>query len=108
MTRSELENNKNLFVSEYDDITLYAETLHINSKVWSMNKEENVAEEMRVVSCIYRSEDVEKYDEMSVEDFFAAYEENYDVTAEFVTDSDCIYVYLEKIERNPTMSSASW
>lgn len=106
MTKLELEQNQKLFFTDYDDMDLYAEKLQVGARAWQVNKnfvEEEIdeVEELEIVYCIYRSNDMEEYDGIcTVDGFVDAYKGDFCVSGEFITDDDCVYVYFKYAEES--------
>lgn len=104
MKRTELENNKKLIESDYDDMTLYVESFKVGARAWVVNKnyieeETEEVEDMVVAYAFHRRDDEEKYDSYADEDnLMMAYDSDYDVSGEFITDDDIVYVFLNGTE----------
>ncbi len=100
--RDRLKNNSKLFESDYDDMILYVESFEVGAKAWVVNKnyiEDEVpeVEDMVVVYALRRKDDPKKYDEFADDDnLMLAYNGDFDVSGEFVTDDDIIYIFLEE------------
>lgn len=91
MLKQELEQNKNLFMTDYEDMDLYAEALCLGAKAWKVNIENNTVEEM-IVSAVFRKSEDSEYNQ---KDYLDEYDEEYDVSGEFITDNDCCYVFFK-------------
>ena len=105
MKRTELENNKKLIESDYNDMTLYVESFKVGAKAWVVNKnyiEEGTeeVEDMVVVCAIHRKDDPEKYDGFPENSYLTlACDRDFDTSGEFVLDDDIVYVYLDYAEK---------
>ena len=101
MTRENLEKNEKLFVSDYDNMILYAESFEVGAKAWVVNKdyiEDEVpeVEEMKVAFALHRRDSERKYDKLASKDnLMSAYRGDFCCSGEFVTNDDIIYVFFD-------------
>lgn len=86
--------DKYAYVSEYEDLVLGADSIMLGAEVEV--KTEDGSQMMPIVHKISRNANVVRYDHMTEREIINSCPVDFDVSGEFVTDTDIVYVFLRK------------
>lgn len=84
------------FISEYEDMTLYAKSFNVGDKIKRLDKETGELEESTITFVLQWSEDPEWYDSHNYEDFETCIpDKDFSFSGEFIVDDDCYYIFAK-------------
>ena len=89
---------KNLYITEYTNIDIYLEKFSIGALGYIHDKEKNLVHRAKLIHCITRSDNIDKYDTMTITDILNDIDFKFSYSGEFITDKDNYYAFLEVSE----------
>lgn len=85
------DNMPRYYSNVCDNLTIITKAFDTNETVFVIDRETGDTKEGHIVDVIYRSADVETYDANEILDS----KKSYNISCEFVTDDDCITIFIE-------------